>query len=115
MSDAALKLRKAVHAALAADGSLVTLLGGPRIHVSASGKRMTEHEFELALWAGQTAATARNLAIAARIEQVLHDAPLVLTAHRLVFLYWQSSTSDRDERSKLPRVSLSFTALTEAL
>lgn len=135
MSDAALKLRQAVHAALVADASLVTLLGGPRIHdeapraatgpyvtfdrwqaqdVSAPEKRMTEHEFDLALWAGQTAATARNLAIAARIEQVLHDAPLVLSGHRLVFLYWQSSTSDRDERSKLPRVSLSFTALTEA-
>lgn len=136
MSEGALRLRQAVHARLGGDSQLVTLLGGPRIHdeapraatgpyvtfddwqaedVSTPEKRMVRHEFDLALWAGQTAATARNLAIAARIEQILHDAPLVLAGQRLVFLYWQSSTSAREERSRLPRVTLSFTALTETL
>jgi hypothetical protein len=136
MSDAALKLRGAIHARLVADTELVGLLGGPRVHdeapraasgpyvtfdnwqaedASTPDRRMTRHEFELALWAGQTAATGRNLAIGARIEQLLHDAMLTLPGHVLVFLYWQSSTTNRDERSKLPRLSLAFTALTEAL
>ena len=136
MSDAALKLRQSIHAALVTDAALVTLLGGPRIYdeapragsgpyvtfddwqaedVSTPEKRMIQHEFALALWAGQTSATSRNLAVAARMEQVLHDASLVISGHRLVFLYWKSSTSERDERSKLPRLSLAFKALTETL
>ncbi len=134
MSDAALVLRKAIFDRLAGDAQLTSLLGGPRIHdeapraatgpyvtfdrwqaddASTPERRAVQHDLELALWAGQGAATARNLAIAARVEQLLHDAPLVLTGHRLVLLYWQSSTSNRDERSKLPRLSLAFRALTE--
>ena len=136
MSDAALKLRQAIHSRLTADAALLALLGGPRIHdeapraatgpyvtfdswqaddVSTPERRMTQHGFGLSIWAAQTSATAKNLAVAARIEGVLHDAAIAVEGHKLVFLYWQSSASSRDERTKLPRLILSFKALTETL
>jgi Protein of unknown function (DUF3168) len=135
MSDAALKLRQAVHARLTGDAAMVSLLGGPRVHDEApraqSGPyvtfdrwsaedastpecRMTRHEFDLALFAGESAASARSLAIAARIEALLHDATLTPAGHRVVFLYWRSTLADRDSQTRLPRLTLSFSALTEA-
>ena len=135
MSDAALQLRKAVHARLVNDAALLALLGGPRIHdeaprgqegphvaferwqaddASVLERRMTRHEADLALWPGEGAASARALAIAARIEALLHDAPLALQGHRLVFLYWRASLADRDPQTRAPKLTMSFTALTEA-
>ncbi len=136
MSDAALALRAAVHDRLTGDSELATLLGGQRLYdeppramtgpylvfarwetedVSGAETRLTSHGFDLAVWAAQTGTTSKSFAIAARVEQLLHDAALALAGHRLVFLYWESSASHRDERSKLPRVTLAFRALTEAL
>lgn len=136
MSDAALALREAVHARLTSDAELSGLLGGARLHdeppraatgpylvfarwetddASAAERRMTSHGFDIAVWGAQGAGTARSLAIGARIEALLHDATLPLAGHALVFLYWDSSATTRDERSKLPRLTLSFRALTEAL
>jgi hypothetical protein len=134
MSDAALRLRQAIHARLTSDAELVALLGGPRVHdeapraqpgphvlfeswsaedASTPDCRMTRHEFDLALYAGDTAASAKGLAIAARIEALLHDALLGLTGHRLVFLYWRSSLVGRDGQTRNPRLLISFSALTE--
>jgi hypothetical protein len=135
MSDAALQLRKAVHARLTRDAALIALLGGPRIHdeaprgqdgphvtferwqaedASVPERRMTRHEVDLALWAGEGAASARNLSIAARIEALLHDAVLTLDGHRLVFLFWRASVAGRDGQTRAPKLTMSFTALTEA-
>ncbi len=97
MSDAALKLRQAIHAHLAGDGTLGTLLGGPRIHdeaprgqagpyltfetweaedASTPECRASRHAITLALWAGPGMASAKTLAIAARVETLLHEAAL---------------------------------------
>jgi hypothetical protein len=134
MSDAVLQLRKAVHARLIGDAALLALLGGPRIHdeaprgqegphvtferwqaddASVPERRMTRHEIDLALWAGEGAASARNLAVAARIEALLHDAPLTLTGHRLVFMFWSASVAGRDVQTRAPKLTMSFIALTE--
>jgi hypothetical protein len=135
MSDAALQLRKAVYDRLAGDAVLVGLLGGARIHdeaprgqggphvtferwqaddASVPERRMTRHEAELALWPGEGAASARALAIAARIETLLHDASLMLTGHRLVFLFWSASVAGRDAQTRTPKLTMSFAALTES-
>jgi hypothetical protein len=134
MSDAALQLRRAVHAQLAADAALAAQLGGPRIHdeaprgeagpqvvferweaedASVPERRMTRHGFDLAIWTGEGGGSARALAIAARIEALLDDAALNLTGHRLAFLYWQASFAGRDAQSRSPKLTMSFTALTE--
>jgi hypothetical protein len=136
MSDAAHALRAAIHAHLTGDPELVACLGGPNLYdeppraaagaylvfarweaedASTPEQRATRHGFDLAVWPGQAAATAKALDIAGHVERLLHDANLAPAGHRLVYLFWESSAAVRDERSKLPRVTLAFRALTEAL
>jgi Protein of unknown function (DUF3168) len=136
MSGAIIAVRKAVHAALSADTVLLGLLGGPKIHDeppraakglyvafgpvnaqdwSSTGDDAAEQRFDLVIWGANTGGTATALLAGARIEALLHDASLALTGHRLVSLRWQATSSARDERSNLPRLAISFRAVTEAL
>jgi Protein of unknown function (DUF3168) len=136
MSGAIIALRKAIHALLTADTVLLGLLGGPRVHDeppraakglyvvfgavnaedwSSTGDDAAEQRFDLVIWGANTGGTATALLIGARIEALLHDASLTLTGHRLVSLRWQATSSARDERSNLPRIAVTFRAVTEVL
>jgi hypothetical protein len=136
MSAAIIALRKAVHAALVADTALTGMLGGPRIHDeppraakglyvvfgsanaedwSSTGDEAAEQRFDLVVWGANSGGTATALMVAARIEAVLHEANLALTGHRLVSLRWQATASARDERSNLPRVTVTLRAVTELI
>lgn len=128
-----LALRAAVHAALAADALLVTMLGGARIHDaaprgvsglyvvfdgavardrSAGEQRREGHEFSLTVWS-PPGGPRPALEAAARIRTLLEDADLPLQGHRLVLLRVAREEARRDPASGLPQVRLTLAAITE--
>jgi hypothetical protein len=124
-------LQQAVHAALAADAGLADLLGGPRIHdhvprnavqpyvhlAEASARdwsTATEPGAEVlfsALVVSDAGGRREALAIAARVESLLHDAPLVLDGWRLGHLRHLATETKRDKDGR--RAELSFRAVLE--
>ena len=136
MMDAVIAVRRAIQARLVADAPLVALLGGPRIHDepprAASGPYVVygdveardwsssteigcEQTIEIAIWAPRGAETSVALAIAGRLGTVLHDAPLVLTGHRLVQLRQTGLDVRRDTKSGLSRAVLRLRCVTDQL
>ncbi|CAH1671140.1 DUF3168 domain-containing protein [Chelatococcus asaccharovorans] len=130
-----LALRRAIVTCLAADADLTNLLGGARIHDAvpraATGvfvvfgevrcrdwstmtDRGHEQDISLTVWS-KTGGARPALAAAARIERLLHDAPLPLEGHRLINLRFTSSETRRDERADLARVTVRLRAVTECL
>lgn len=131
----ALALRAAVHAALSADAPLSALLGGPRIHdvppadaafpfvalgeaVVADWSTATEagSEHALTLHAfSRSGGRAEAFAIAAAVQEALHDAPLALAGHRLANLRATTAEVRRDADGLTFHAMVRFRAVTEPL
>ncbi|GLK69903.1 DUF3168 domain-containing protein [Ancylobacter dichloromethanicus] len=133
MSGPAVALRRAIHAALMADVPLLAALGGPRIHdVPPNGAEFpyvtlgeaqvldwstatesgAEHRLTLVCWSRQGGHGEAH-ALAHLVQQVLHDAPLVLDGHRLVNLRASSAEIRREPGGRTYRALLRFRAVTE--
>lgn len=136
MMTAILALRRAMQAHLVADAELVALLGGPRIHDepprglpgphvahgdvdardwSSQGSDDCEQDVEIVVWAATAGETARALAIAGRIGDLLHEADLAIEGHRLVNLRQTGLAVRRDGRSGRARVAVRLRAVTERI
>lgn len=129
----ALALRAAIHAALVADTALVELLGAPRVHDVPPGDAdfpfVTLGEAVVADWSTATEAgseqaltlhvfsrsggRAEAFAIAARLQEVLHDAALALDGHRLANLRATTAEVRRESDGRTFRALVRFRAVTE--
>ena len=129
----ALALRAAIHAALVADAALVALIGAPRIHDVPPGDAdfpfVTLGEAVVADWSTATEAgteqaltlhvfsrsggRAEAFAIAARLQAVLHDAPLALCGHRLANLRATTAEVRRESDGRTFHALVRFRAVTE--
>ncbi len=129
----ALALRAAIHAALVADAGLVALLGAPRVHDVPPGDAdfpfVTLGEAVVADWSTATEAgteqaltlhvfsrsggRAEAFAIAARLQEVLHDAALALEGHRLANLRATTAEVRRESDGRTFHALVRFRAVTE--
>ncbi|WP_245454190.1 DUF3168 domain-containing protein [Aquabacter cavernae] len=130
---AALALRQALYARLASDAPLLALLGGARVYDGApsdaafpfvtlgealvsDGAVMPEGgtEQSLMLHAYSRAGGRREgFAIAAAVQQALHDAPLALSGHRLANLRATTAEVRRDGDGRTYHAVIRFRAVTE--
>lgn len=136
MMSAVIAVRRAIHTQMIADVALVTLLGGPRIHDeppraatgpyivygnveardwSSSTEMGCEQTIEIVVWAPRSAETSVALTIAGRVGLVLHDAPLVLTDHRLVQIRQSGLDVSRDAKTGLSRAVVRLRCVTDQL
>jgi hypothetical protein len=134
MTSPVLALRRAILDAAGADAELRALMGGalrlhdepPRgaepVYALFSDVRATDwstdhdrgHEQSLGIVVWSVPGSARTaLAIAERLDALLHDAPLALDGHRLVNLRVTELASERDNGTRLTRVTLRLRAVTE--
>ena len=116
MSTAAAALRAAIHDALAADGALTALLGGPKVYdeppkaaaypyvtlgearvadFSTASDAGEEHRLTLHAWSRQGGHKEAHL-IAGALLQALDDAPLAPTGHHLVNLRFATADIRRE-------------------
>lgn len=129
----ALALRAAIHAALVADVALTSLLGGPRIHdvppADAAFPFVTLGEVVVADWSTATeggsehaltlhafsrsGGRAEAFAIAAALQEALHDAPLALAGHRLANLRATTAEVRRESDGLTFHALVRFRAVTE--
>jgi hypothetical protein len=133
MASAGWELQKAVHAALAADVALTTLLGGPAIHDAAPQPAAypfividqaqirdwstgtepgAEHMLMLHVWS-RHAGKREAHAIADAVRAALDGAMLSVEGHALVNLRHQYSELKRDEDGETQHGVLRFRAVTE--
>ena len=133
MSSPVTALRKAIHAALAADAALTAQLGGAAVYDEAPREALppyvtfgeasardwstaTDHGLEQVVvincWSTQRGAR-ESLDIADRVAAVLHNAALTLTGHRLVNLRLVSQETKREAAGRFARTSLRLRAVTE--
>lgn len=132
---AALALRQALFDRLVADAPLRALLGDPRVHdappadaafpfvtlgeaLVADGSTATEagSEQSLTLHAYSRAGGRREaFALAAAIQQALHDAPLALEGHRLANLRATTAEVRREADGRTYHALIRFRAVTEPL
>lgn len=136
MSDAILALRAAIQARLVADAALTALIGPDRIfdeapramrglyvtHGEAGANdwstgtdRGCEQEFNLYVWAAESASSRQALEAAGLVVAALDEAELTLAGHSLVNLRWLSSRLAREARKGVPFVMIRFRAVTETL
>lgn len=129
----ALALRQALHDRLAADGALLALLGGARIHDappkdaafpfvtlgeavvsdwSTGTEAGTEQALTLHAWS-RAAGRREAFEIAAAVQQALHDAPLALAGHRLANLRTTTAEVRRDGDGRTFHALIRFRAVTE--
>lgn len=131
----ALALRAAVSATLVADGPLLALLGGPRVYdvpprdaafpfvalgeaVVADWSTATEAGTEQALTLhafSRDGGRAEAFAIAAAVQEALHDAALVLDGHRLANLRATTAEVRREADGRTFHALVRFRAVTEPL
>ena len=129
----ALALRAAIHAALVADAALVALIGAPRVYDVPPGDAdfpfVTLGEAVVADWSTATEAgseqaltlhvfsrsggRAEAFAIAARLQEVLHDAALALEGHRLANLRATTAEVRRESDGRTFHALVRFRAVTE--
>ena len=135
MASAGWDLQKAVYAALAADGTLTTLLGGAAIHDAApqdaafpyividqtqirdwstGAEPGAEHMLMLHVWS-RYAGKRQAYEIADAVRAALDGAILGLEDHRLVNLRHQYSELKRDADGETQHGVLRFRAVTEPL
>jgi hypothetical protein len=129
-----LALRAAVLSHVAGDAALAGLMGGqvrlydepPRASApvyavfgeasaedwSTSEGQGHSHRLSLIVW-GKAGAAAGALQAAERLATLLHEAPLVLTGHRLVLIRVVRLAATRDAGTGQARVEVTLTALTE--
>lgn len=136
MSGPVIALRRVIHARLVADSALVALLGGPRIHEEApraarglyalfgdvkaedwstGTEQGCDQRLEIVVWGAETTSASAMLEAADRICDLLHDASLTLTGHRLINLRHLTCAVERDAKTSLPRTTLGFRAVTEVV
>lgn len=129
---AALALRRAVHAHLAADAALAALLGGPKVFdeppadaalpwavlagiesrdAGAVAHGGEEHRFALDVWSG-AAGLSEALTVAARIAR-LEDAGLAPEGVHLVGISWLGTDARRSPDGRHRIASIRFRAVTE--
>ena len=131
---AALALRQALYTRLAADAPLLALLGGPRIHdappADAAFPFVTLGDALVADWSTATEGGSEQsltlhafsraggrqegFAIAAAVQQALHDAPLALAGHRLANLRATTAEVRREGDGRTYHALIRFRAVTEA-
>ncbi len=135
MSDPAGALRAAIFQALAADGALVAMLGGARIHdapppnaafpyVTLGEIRLIEaftdevplieHQLMLHAWSRQGGHREAQ-SIAAALLAALDDAPLAPEGHRLVNLRFALADIRREADGRTYHAAIRFRAVTEPL
>ncbi|MFG1295041.1 DUF3168 domain-containing protein [Xanthobacter variabilis] len=133
LTSPALSLRKAIHAALCADAPLVALLGGARIHDvppkdapfpfvalgeavvsdwSTATEAGTEHALTLHAFS-RSGGRGEAFALAAAVQEALHDAPLSLQGHRLANLRATTSEVVREKDGRTFHALVRFRAVTE--
>lgn len=131
----ALALRAAVHGALSADGPLLALLGGPKVYDappktadfpfvalgeavvadwSTATERGTEHQLTLHAFT-RSGGRAEAYAVAAAVQEALHDAPLILIGHRLANLRATTAEVLREADGRTFHALVRFRAVTEPL
>jgi hypothetical protein len=134
MSGAALELQRTVFDALAADAELIALLGGPHVfdgaprnaeapyvHLGEVNARDwstatdagMEVSFAVVAWSRQPG-RSEALAIAARVEAVLHEAALDPDDFRLVNLRHVATETARNDKPEGRRAVVRFRAAVEA-
>ena len=133
MTLAAAELQAAIHARLAGDATLATLLGGAKIYDfapasvafpyvtfgrttvydwSTASEKGTEQILSLNAWSkGQ--GKKEVLAIVDRLAVLLDDAALTLAGHRLVLLRLEQTEARFDEDIAVHHGLMRFRALTE--
>lgn len=130
---AAAALRAAIHDALAADGPLIDVLGGPKIYdeppkaavfpyvtigearvndFSTGSERGEEHQLTLHAWSRQGGHKEAHL-IAGALLQALDDAPLTLADHALVNLRFTLADVRREADGRTYHALVRFRAVTE--
>ena len=134
MTSPLLPLRAAIRTACLADAALATAMGGaaklvdepPRgtapvyavfgeatvRDASTASEHGHEQQLEIVVWAAEGSA-ASGFAAAARIAELLDDAPLAVAGHRLVHLAVTAVETDRDRDSRLARARVRLRAVTE--
>ena len=133
MASASAALRAAIHDALSADGALLALLGGPKIYdevpsaaafpyVTLGEARVSdfstgtepgeEHQVTLHAWSRQGGQREAHL-ISGALLQALDDAPLTLSAHRLVNLRFAVADVRREADGRTYHALVRFRAMTE--
>lgn len=134
MPSASAALRAAIHDALASDGALTALLGGPKIYdeppqaaafpyVTLGEARVTdfstgsepgqEHQLTLHAWSRQGGHREAHL-ISGALLQALDDAPLNLADHRLVNLRFATADVRREADGRTYHALVRFRAMTES-
>ncbi|MEP9379731.1 DUF3168 domain-containing protein [Aquabacter sp. CN5-332] len=130
---AALALRQALHDRLVSDAPLAALLGGARIHDtppstaefpfvtlgealvadwSTATEGGTEQSLTLHAWS-RAGGRREAFAIAAAVQQALHDAPLALDGHRLANLRATTAEVRREGDGRTFHALMRFRAVTE--
>jgi hypothetical protein len=133
MSTAAAALRAAIHNALATDGALNALLGGPKVYdapprgadfpyvtlgdarvtdYSAGDEPSEEHQIILHGWSQQGGHREAHL-IAGALLQALDDAPLAPSGHHLVNLRFALADVRREADGRTYHALVRFRAVTE--
>ena len=126
-------LRAAVHGALTADPSLVSVLGGPKIYdetppgaafpyvtlgearvadFSTGAEPAAEHLLTLHAWSRQGGHREAHV-IAGALLNALDDAPLALAGHRLVNLRFSVADVRREADGRTYHALVRFRAVTE--
>jgi hypothetical protein len=132
MPTAATALRAAIHAALAADGALTTLLGGPNVYdevpreaafpyvtlgeariadASSASEAGLDHQITLHAWSRQGGHREAH-EIAGALLQALDNAPLALDGHQLVNLRFALADIRREADGRTYHALVRFRALT---
>ena len=133
MSTAAAALRAAIHDTLVADGALTALLGGRKVYdeppkaaafpyvtlgearvenFSAGSDPGEEHRLTLHAWSQQGGHKQAHV-IAGALLQALDDAPLTLSAHRLVNLRFAVADVRREADGRTYHALVRFRAVIE--
>lgn len=133
MSAAAWDLQQAVHAILAGDGTVLTLLGGARVYDDvpqgaafpylsltaftvrdwATGTEPgAEIVFTVSAWSRRAGHKEAHL-LADAVRSALHDTSLTLADHHLVNLRHEASDSRRERDGDTYRVAARFRAVLE--
>jgi len=135
MTAPAIALRKAIHAVLSGDATLVGLLGGGQVFDEApreaqppyvtfgdmqsrdwstAGDHGAEHYIVVNAWSAQRGAR-EALSIAEQIRALIDDQPLDLDGCHLVNLRFVQLETRRENSARFARASLRFRAVTEPL
>jgi hypothetical protein len=126
-------LRAAIHDALSADATLVSLLGGPKVYdepprsavfpyvtlgeariadYSSGSEPGEEHQLTLHAWSRQGGHREAHL-IAGALLQALDDAPLTLTDHTLINFRFSVADVRREADGRTYHALVRFRAVTE--